>query len=177
MPRPNPDSRRYSRQSMRPTEAVWKFWFRAGVMSLITWFFALMLLSLQSVAHAHGGGLNADGCHNNRKTGDYHCHRGGGGRSSGSRLAESAKAEVTPSTSTSRAIPPGCFTGPRGGTWGPVVARLRTPAVRRRAGSVGNEVFHVGLLLHGNEARLSSLASQGHYFRSASAAPKLMWNG
>ncbi len=24
---------------------------------------------------AHGGGLNADGCHNNRKTGDYHCHR------------------------------------------------------------------------------------------------------
>lgn len=27
-------------------------------------------------AHAHGGGLNKDGCHNNRKTGDYHCHRG-----------------------------------------------------------------------------------------------------
>lgn len=25
---------------------------------------------------AHGGGLNAQGCHNNRKTGDYHCHRG-----------------------------------------------------------------------------------------------------
>jgi len=28
-------------------------------------------------ASAHGGGLNAEGCHNNRKTGDYHCHRGG----------------------------------------------------------------------------------------------------
>lgn len=27
-------------------------------------------------AVAHGGGLNAQGCHNNRKTGDYHCHRG-----------------------------------------------------------------------------------------------------
>lgn len=26
-------------------------------------------------AAAHGGGLNADGCHVNRKTGDYHCHR------------------------------------------------------------------------------------------------------
>lgn len=26
-------------------------------------------------ASAHGGGLNADGCHVNRKTGDYHCHR------------------------------------------------------------------------------------------------------
>ena len=28
-----------------------------------------------SAALAHGGGLNADGCHNNRKTGGYHCHR------------------------------------------------------------------------------------------------------
>lgn len=25
-------------------------------------------------ALAHPGGLNAEGCHNNRKTGDYHCH-------------------------------------------------------------------------------------------------------
>ena len=27
-------------------------------------------------AASHSGGLNAEGCHNNRKTGDYHCHRG-----------------------------------------------------------------------------------------------------
>lgn len=32
---------------------------------------------------AHPGGLNREGCHNNRKTGDYHCHRGS--RSSSSR--------------------------------------------------------------------------------------------
>lgn len=25
---------------------------------------------------AHPGGLNSAGCHNNRKTGDYHCHGG-----------------------------------------------------------------------------------------------------
>lgn len=25
-------------------------------------------------AVAHPGGLNAEGCHNNRRTGDYHCH-------------------------------------------------------------------------------------------------------
>src|SRR5687768_345319 len=36
-------------------------------------------------AIAHGGGLNAEGCHNNRKTGDYHCH--GGGSSSRSKPA------------------------------------------------------------------------------------------
>lgn len=35
----------------------------------------LALLSLGD-ASAHGDGLNKDGCHNNRKTGDYHCHRG-----------------------------------------------------------------------------------------------------
>lgn len=27
-------------------------------------------------AWAHGGGLNAQGCHNDRRAGDYHCHRG-----------------------------------------------------------------------------------------------------
>ena len=35
-----------------------------------------VLLLLPVAALAHGGGLNAEGCHNNRKTGDYHCHRG-----------------------------------------------------------------------------------------------------
>ncbi|MBD7987435.1 excalibur calcium-binding domain-containing protein [Luteimonas sp. Sa2BVA3] len=27
------------------------------------------------MALSHPGGLNSEGCHNNRKTGDYHCHR------------------------------------------------------------------------------------------------------
>jgi hypothetical protein len=27
-------------------------------------------------ALAHGGGLDGYGCHNNRKQGGYHCHRG-----------------------------------------------------------------------------------------------------
>jgi hypothetical protein len=37
-------------------------------------------LSIATPAFAHGGGLNAQGCHNNRKTGDYHCHRGSSAR-------------------------------------------------------------------------------------------------
>lgn len=28
-----------------------------------------------SVVSAHPGGLNAQGCHNDRRTGGYHCHR------------------------------------------------------------------------------------------------------
>ncbi len=38
--------------------------------------YPLIFLSLSSPVFAHGGGLNSEGCHNNRKTGDYHCHRG-----------------------------------------------------------------------------------------------------
>jgi len=35
-----------------------------------------LFLSVASPAYAHGGGLDVYGCHNNRKLGDYHCHRG-----------------------------------------------------------------------------------------------------
>lgn len=34
-----------------------------------------VVLSVGAPAYGHGGGLNAQGCHHNRKTGDYHCHR------------------------------------------------------------------------------------------------------
>jgi hypothetical protein len=46
--------------------------------------FCLFWLGLIVVGDAasHGGGLNAEGCHNNRKTGDYHCHRGSASRPS-----------------------------------------------------------------------------------------------
>lgn len=36
---------------------------------------AASALALAGEALAHGGGLNADGCHNDRKNGGYHCHR------------------------------------------------------------------------------------------------------
>jgi hypothetical protein len=36
--------------------------------------FPACFAAVSSVA-AHPGGLNAQGCHTNRKTGEYHCHR------------------------------------------------------------------------------------------------------
>jgi hypothetical protein len=36
-----------------------------------------LLMGMLGSVNAHPGGLNAEGCHNNRKTGDYHCHGGG----------------------------------------------------------------------------------------------------
>lgn len=39
---------------------------------------ACLALSIAATeAGAHRGGLNSEGCHTNRKTGDYHCHRAG----------------------------------------------------------------------------------------------------
>jgi len=35
---------------------------------------AALLATLPAPCQAHGGGLDATGCHTNKKTGDYHCH-------------------------------------------------------------------------------------------------------
>lgn len=37
----------------------------------------ITLLMLTATATAHSGRTNSQGCHNNRKTGGYHCHGGG----------------------------------------------------------------------------------------------------
>lgn len=44
------------------------------------WGLAILSLLTSGAASAHGGGLDGNGCHMNRKTGDYHCHRSGSGR-------------------------------------------------------------------------------------------------
>ena len=36
----------------------------------------VLLLATASPAFAHPGGLDKHGCHTNRSTGEYHCHRG-----------------------------------------------------------------------------------------------------
>ncbi|MDL1870124.1 excalibur calcium-binding domain-containing protein [Gammaproteobacteria bacterium PRO6] len=36
----------------------------------------LLVLAFAQPVLAHSGGLDKNGCHTNRKTGDYHCHRG-----------------------------------------------------------------------------------------------------
>ena len=40
------------------------------------WLLALIALVLPSLASAHPGGLDASGCHHDRKHGGYHCHGG-----------------------------------------------------------------------------------------------------
>ena len=35
---------------------------------------AVLLCAVVKTATPHSGGTNADGCHTDRRTGDYHCH-------------------------------------------------------------------------------------------------------
>lgn len=47
-------------------------------------------------AIAHGGGLNAEGCHHERRTGGYHCHRGPAAAPSVQRLAPALRPTTVP---------------------------------------------------------------------------------
>jgi hypothetical protein len=71
------------------------------------------LLLVASPGFSHPGGLNGEGCHNNRKTGDYHCHRGKASADP-SAGAQSARSMASPPQQSSG---PTCYTGPRGGTY------------------------------------------------------------
>ena len=35
----------------------------------------IFFFTFTEISFSYSGGLNQDGCHNNRKTGGYHCHR------------------------------------------------------------------------------------------------------
>jgi len=64
-------------------------------------------------AWAHGGGLDAYGCHHNRKQGGYHCHRGAmAGRSFAS------KAEMLQEIEGVRSLPAQSLTGEMAGACG-----------------------------------------------------------
>ena len=65
-PRPDDESDRRIRAEFAVLSALGAF-----ILLLAAWTF----LS-PSVANAHPGGLAADGCHNDRKNGGRHCHRG-----------------------------------------------------------------------------------------------------
>jgi hypothetical protein len=67
------------------------------------------------IALAHGGGLDASGFHNNRKTGDYHCHR----------APSTQKQSVQPPQGTD----PTCYVGPRGGTYTITPSGMKTTTV------------------------------------------------
>ena len=56
---------------------------------------AAICLFTSFVVSAHPGRTNSEGCHNNRKTGDYHCHGGGSStRTSAPRAVYSAPKQI-----------------------------------------------------------------------------------
>lgn len=70
---------------------------------------ALGMAMLALPALGHGGGLNAEGCHTNRKTGDYHCHRS----PAPAPAARPPASTQRPPSEIQRAVP----ATPQGGSW------------------------------------------------------------
>jgi hypothetical protein len=75
---------------------------------------ALALLSACGLAAAHSGGTDAQGCHTNRKTGDYHCH---GGKKTAAAAPAAPTAPAAASVTPAKGGGPTCYVGPRGGTY------------------------------------------------------------
>lgn len=97
---------------------------RSGLGRLHLCAFALIFAGA-GAAYAHSGGLNSEGCHNNRKTGDYHCHRAQPAIQAQPQAQDQSLTLIeTPEPAprvqrVSQPPPQGptCFTGPRGGTY------------------------------------------------------------
>jgi hypothetical protein len=56
---------------------------------------------------AHGGRTNAEGCHNDRKNGDYHCHNGNAA-STGTRSSFNNTSSSAPSKRSGKTYYPNC---------------------------------------------------------------------
>lgn len=81
------------------------------------WFSSVHLIACaclvySSLLWAHGGGVDVNGCHTKRATGEYHCH--GGSRPDAAKNATTASPSPPPSKKVSGQT---CFVGPRGGTY------------------------------------------------------------
>lgn len=87
---------------------------------MIRYFVILGLATTALPAHAHGGGLDSNGCHNDRKNGGYHCHRG-----------PAPKPEPTPPSSRQQ----GVFSG--GGAFANCTAARAAGAAPVRRGEAG----------------------------------------
>lgn len=76
------------------------------------------LIFVSEVVRAHGGGLDASGCHTKRATGEYHCHRAQGPTAAETKREQDQSARnVKRPSEVQRDAGPTCHVGPRGGTY------------------------------------------------------------
>lgn len=73
-------------------------------MKIATMTVGALLLLVPVAASAHPGGLNAEGCHNDRKNGGYHCHRGTSSGSSRSAPPSQARGLIGSGSSSGSAF-------------------------------------------------------------------------
>jgi len=81
--------------------------------------------ALANTVAAHGGGLDANGCHFKRSTGEYHCHRGGAPAPGNFVAPQRGGNSQAPNYLIAPQVDSTCYTGPRGGRYRIVNGRKR----------------------------------------------------
>jgi len=84
----------------------------------------VLLFSIPCISVAHPGGLDSNGCHFKRATGEYHCHRGSylppdQGQNNSRNSGHASPNYLVPQVDST------CYTGPRGGRYRIVNGRKR----------------------------------------------------
>lgn len=102
----------------------------------------LLVVAIATPALAHGGGLNAAGCHNDRKNDGYHCHRGPSvsapvafARRSAVHAAGPRRAFVTPTPQSSYRAPAPLLSNPA-----PAVADSKIETVQKLLSRLGYQL-------------------------------------
>lgn len=100
-------------------------------------------------ADAHSGRTNSEGCHNNRKTGGYHCHGGSSSSPSTSTGAESpSPAETVYTAPSSSYAAPDCSKIPNVDPW-----RLQKPILM---GNAKASYYYQGVVLAGDTQKVQA---------------------
>lgn len=89
--------------STRKHRRTWIEWLQ--IVALQGSFVLAVIFGVAREGHAHGGGLDSNGCHTNRKTGDYHCHRGPAAQAAPVQPASVATSSAAARLSPSRTSP------------------------------------------------------------------------
>lgn len=84
-----------------------------------------LFCALVNTVAAHGGGLDANGCHFKRSTGEYHCHRGSAPAPGNFVAPHRGGNSQAPNYLIAPQIDSTCYTGPRGGRYRIVNGRKR----------------------------------------------------
>lgn len=117
-----------------------------------------MLFALPLGVFAHSGRTDANGCHNNRKTGDYHCHNAPTATTKDARM-ESRE----PANTQARIVPPSV-----------AISQTISCDIKGNISSSGEKIYHLVGCLSYPQTKINEAKGE-HWFCNESEAVAEGW--